>query len=73
MLGWNDSPGDLLSWDVTTPDESFCTGMERLQGSPSIPGQKDSRGVIPSQDRRTPVEKFCPGMEQLLGVILSWD
>ena len=56
-----------------TSGESFCTGMERLQESPSIPGQKGSRGVILSQDRRTPRESFYLGIEQLQGVILSWD
>ena len=36
LLGMNDSRGVLLSWDGTTPGESFCPGMERLQGSLSV-------------------------------------
>ena len=35
-----------MSWDETIPRESFFTGIELLQSSHSIPGQKDSRGVI---------------------------
>ena len=65
--------------DGTTPGESFCTGMDRLQGTPSIPGQKgssgvilsigwkDSRGVLQSWVGTTPGESFCPGMERLQG------
>ena len=68
-----------------TPGESFCPGIERIQGSPSVRGWKDSRGVILSWDATTPGELFCPDMEQLQGshsvlgwndsrgVILSWD
>ena len=49
-LGRNDSRGVLVSWDGTTPGESFCpgmeltpgesfgTGMERLQKSHSVLG-----------------------------------
>ena len=44
-----------MSWDGTTPDESFCPGMERLQMSPNVLGWK------------TPGELFCPGMERLQG------
>ena len=46
LLGWNDSRGVLLSWDGTTPRESLCPGMERLQWSPSVLGWNDSRGVF---------------------------
>ena len=38
VLGWNDYRGVILSWDKTTPGESFCPGMERLRGSPSVLG-----------------------------------
>ena len=38
VLGWNDSRGVILSWDGTTPGESFCSGMEILQGSQSVLG-----------------------------------
>ena len=50
-----------------TPTESFCPGMERLQGSPSVLGLNDARGVILSWDGMTPEESFCPGMERLRG------
>ena len=38
VLGWNDSRGVILSYDGTTPGESFGSGMERLRGSPSVLG-----------------------------------
>ena len=47
--------GVLLSMDGTTAGESFCPGIERLQGSLTVLGWNDSRGV------------FCPGMELLQG------
>ena len=49
--------------------------MERLKGSPSIPGQKDSGGVIQSWYRTTPGESYCPGMELLQGShsVLGWN
>ena len=59
--------GVLLSWDRTTPVESFSPGMEGLQGSHSVLGWKDSRGVLLSCDGKTPGEYFCPGIEQLQG------
>ena len=60
-MGWNDSRGVILSWDRTTPGESFCPGIERLQvshsvlvkrllGTPSVLGYNDPRGVILSWD-----------------------
>ena len=52
-----------MSWDGTTPGESFCPGMKRLQGSRSVLGWNDSRGVILSWDGTTPGESFCPEME----------
>ena len=55
VLALNDSRGVILSWDGTTPGESFCPGMERLQGSHSVLGWNDSR------------ESFCPRMERLQG------
>ena len=33
--------GVILSWGGSTPGESFCPGMERLQGSHSILAYKD--------------------------------
>ena len=45
-----------------TPGESFCLGIERLQGSHSVLGLNDSRGVILSWDGMTPGESFWPGM-----------
>ena len=66
-MWWNDSRGVLLSWDGTTPRESFYPEMERLQGSQSVLGWNDSRGVLPSQDRRPLGESFRHGIEQLQG------
>ena len=31
-----------MSWDGTTPGESFCPGMEQLLGSHSVLGWNDS-------------------------------
>ena len=31
VLGWKDPRGVILSWDRTTPGESFCPKIERLQ------------------------------------------
>ena len=70
VLGWNDSRVVILSWDrttpgesfsacETTPGESFCPGMERLQGSPSVLGWNDSPSVM--------------GWNNSRGVILSGD
>ena len=56
-----------MSWDGTTPGESFCPGMEQLQGSPSVLGWNDSRGIILSWDGTNPWEFFCPGKERLRG------
>ena len=39
-----------MSWDGTTPGESFCPGMERLLMSHSVLGWNDSRVVILSWD-----------------------
>ena len=55
VLGWNDSRVFILSWDTTTPGESFML-MKRLQGSPSVLGWNESREVIPSWDVTTPGE-----------------
>ena len=44
-MGWNDSRGVSMSWDGTTPVESFCPGMERLHGGHSILVWNDSRGI----------------------------
>ena len=64
-MGLNDCRGVILSWDRTTRGESFCPGMERLQGSPSVLGWNDSRGV--SLVGTTSGESFCTGMEQVRG------
>ena len=64
-MGWNDCRVVILSWDGTTAAESFCPGMERLQGSLSLLGWNDSMGVPPSWDGMTPGDFFCPGMERL--------
>ena len=65
-MGWYHSRGVILSWDGTTPVESLCPGMERLQGShsvrgmeriqgsPSVLGWNDSREDILSGDGATP-------------------
>ena len=69
VLGWNDSRGVILSWDrttpgesfstcETTPGESFCPGIERPQKRHSVLGWNASRGVILSWDRTTPAEFF---------------
>ena len=65
VQGWNDCRGVLLYWDKTTPGESFCPMMERLQGSHSALGWNDSRGVLVPCDGTNPGESFCPGMERL--------
>ena len=64
-MGWNDSRGVTLSWDGTTPGESFCPGIERLQGSHSVRGWNDFRGVILSWNGTPPGESFCPRIERL--------
>ena len=56
-----------MSWDGTTPEESFRPRMERLQWSPSVLEWNDSSGVILSWDGTTPSESFCSGMERLQG------
>ena len=55
MLGWNDSSGVLLSWDGTTPGESFCSGMERLQRSHSVLEWNAQETVAANTDLRKPV------------------
>ena len=57
----------ILSWDGTTPEESFRPGMERPQRSYSVLGWNDSRGVPLYWDGSTPGESFSPGMELLHG------
>ena len=52
-----------MSGNGTTPGESFCLGMERLQGSPSVIGLNDSRGVLLFLNGTTPGESFGNGME----------
>ena len=66
ILGQNDSPGVLLSWNGMTPLEPFHPRTKWFPWSRSIPGQNDSPGVIPSQDRMTPLESFHPRTEWLL-------
>ena len=76
VLGWNNNWIVLLSWDRTTPGESFCPGgttpvesfcpgMERHQGSHSVLGWNDSRVVILSWDGTIPGESFCPEIQRL--------
>ena len=62
-MGWNASWGVILSLDGTTVGESFCTGMERLQGSPFVLGWNDSQVV------------FGNGMEPLhwSPTVLEWN
>ena len=66
-MEWNDSRGVILSWNGTTPGESFCPGIECLQGSHSVLGWNDSRGVILSWDGTTPGESFSPGIQRFQG------
>ena len=58
-----------------TPEESFCPGIEQLQGSYSFLRRNDSRGVLQSWDGTTPEESFCPGIERLQGSysLLRWN
>ena len=59
-----------MSWDRTTPVESFCPGIERLQGSPSVMGWNDSRESVlveRLQGSHCVMDTFCPR------VILSWS
>ena len=55
VLGWNDPKGVILSWDGTTPGESFCLGMEQKMG------------VILSWDGTTLWESFYPRTDGLQG------
>ena len=75
VLGWNTPRGVILSWDGTTPGESFSPRMEQLQGSHSLLGWNDSRVVNLSWNGTTPGESFCPGMERLQGShsVLGWN
>ena len=50
-----------------TLGESFCPGMERLQGSTSVLEWNDSRGVLLSWDGTTPGEYFCSRIERIQG------
>ena len=52
---------------LKNPEETFCAGIERLQGSYSFLGWNDFRGVILSGDGTNPEESFSPGMERLQG------
>ena len=56
-----------MSWDGTTPGESFCPGIERLQGSHSVLGWNDSRGIILSWDGTVPGESFHSRTEGIQG------
>ena len=62
-----------MSWDGTTPRESFCPRMEQLQGSHSVLGWKDSRGVLQSWDGTTPGEPFVLEWNDFREVLVSWD
>ena len=77
-MGWNDSRG-IMSWDGTTPGESFCPGkerlhgesfypgMERLQRSHSVLGWNNYRGVNLSWDETILWESFYPRTDGLQG------
>ena len=52
-----------MSWDGTTPGDSFSPGMERHQVSHSVLGWNDSWGVILSWDGSTKGESFHPSTE----------
>ena len=56
-----------MSWDGTTPGESFHHKTEGIQGSHSVLGWNDSRGGIPSWDETPLGESFNPGIERLHG------
>ena len=56
-----------MSFHRMTTGESFCSGMKRLQGSPSMLGYNDSREVVLSWDRTTPGESLSPRIERLHG------
>ena len=64
-----------MSWDRSTPRESFCHGIERLQGCHSDLGRNYSRGVILFWDGTTQGESFCPEMEGIQGShsVLGWN
>ena len=55
--------GVILSWDGTTPAESFCPGIESLYGNNSDQGYNDSKGVLLSQDKTV-----ITGIERLQGI-----
>ena len=44
VLGWNDSRGVLLSWDGTTPGESFSAG-KMTPGESLCPGMEPPLGI----------------------------
>ena len=85
VLGWNDSRGVILSWDRTTPWESFSPGMKRLQRRHSVFRWNNSRKVLLSWDGTTLGESIYPrtegpqgshsvlGLNDSRGIILSWD
>ena len=56
-----------MTWDRTTPGESFSPGIKRLQGRHSVLGKNDSMGVLLSWDITTPGESFFIGIERLQG------
>ena len=67
---------EQLSWDRATLGESFCPGIERLQGViPFLNGITPARVVILSRVGMTPAESFSPGMERLKRSpsILGWN
>ena len=72
-MEWNDSRGVLLSWDGTTPGESFLPGMERNQGNLGVLGWNDSSGVILSCVGTTPGGHSIRGPKDSSVVIMSWE
>ena len=64
----------LLFKERTTLEESFCPGIERLQGSPSVLGWIDTRGshsVLGWKDSRGVLLSL--EWNDSRGVFLSWD
>ena len=55
------------------PGESFCSGIERLQGSPSVLGWNDSRGPLLSWKGTTPGESVLVERHQGSHSVLEWN
>ena len=55
------------------PGESFCSGIERLQESPSVLGWNDSRGLLLSWNGTTPGESVLVECHQGSHSVLEWN